>query len=224
MTSTGTNAREWRFRKDRASPWPKSGGWRLLPLSAAFLTALILAASTLFGPWLLVRTELAPADVIVVLGGGSSARGAHAAQLHAMGLAPRILVSGAGDCLATRRVLIGGGVPPSSITLECLSRSTMENARRSAPLLSSAGVQSAILVTSWYHTTRALACFRAMLPGIRWMVTAADEYDATPGRILGQAHHTVLEEFVKIAWYTLYWGIFVATTAPDPARAQESPA
>ena len=75
------------------------------------------------------------ADAMVVLGGGSYERPVRAAELFRSGAAPRIIVSGAGDAEANKRLLVGKGVPPSAIELERESRSTKENAQFTIALL-----------------------------------------------------------------------------------------
>jgi len=161
-------------------------------------------------PLLLVRSPAAKADVIVVLGGDGPRRAWRAAALYRAGVAPRVLVTGDGDCTFIRATMIASGVPAAAITIECASRNTWENAAFSAPMLARMDARSAVLVTSWFHTRRALACFRESSPRIRfasapvgpelpfWKVAA----DPDSGR--------VLLEYVKIGWYALRYGIVAA--------------
>jgi uncharacterized SAM-binding protein YcdF (DUF218 family) len=126
----------------------------LLFAFAAFMTV----RADLF---LLVQTQPVPkVDAIVVLGGESWTRPQHAAELFKSGVAPFLLASGGGDCEDTRRLLEARGVPASAIRLEPKSGSTRQNAQFSVPLLREAGARRVIIVTSWYHSRRALACFR----------------------------------------------------------------
>jgi len=55
------------------------------------------------------------------------------------------------------------GVPSYVIILEDQSRSTLENAKYSLPLLKKAGAKSIILVTSPVHTRRAKRTFNKVL-------------------------------------------------------------
>lgn len=138
--------------------------------------------------WLREEPRLAQADVIVVLGGESGQRVIGAAELYHAGVAPRVFVSGQGDCLLIERRLVMAGVPAERIGHECVSGSTMENARMTRGTLAGQQVQSAILVTSWYHTGRALAVFRKVWPdsafllnrfpifSIRWCFRKADAW------------------------------------------------
>ena len=58
------------------------------------------------------------------------------------------------------------GVTNAAITLEPRSRTTRENAEFSIPLLRQMGARHVIIVTSWFHSRRALACFEHYAPDI----------------------------------------------------------
>ena len=120
-------------------------------------------------PLLTVHTPVSAADVIVVPGGDGPVRAARAAALYHARAAPRVLVTGSGDCLDIRDLMVAANVPRAEITVECTARDTWENATRSAPLLNGMNARSAILVTNWFHSRRALGCFRAAAPEIVWM-------------------------------------------------------
>ena len=110
--------------------------------------------------WLREESLPGQADYLVVLGGESGQRVIGAAELYHAGVAPRVFVSGQGDCLVIVRRLVMAGVPADRIDHECESGSTMENARMTRQTLADKGIHSAVLVTSWYHTGRALKAFR----------------------------------------------------------------
>ncbi len=132
----------------------------------------------------LPQGALPSAEVIVLLGGDTfpasppqpivqpGQRAFYAAELYRQGRAPRVLVSGgniewqAGGDPSTpaaqmEDVLVLLGVPPEAITLETESRNTAENARFSAAILRTWGVERIILVTSAIHMPRAKALFEA---------------------------------------------------------------
>ena len=92
-------------------------------------------------------------------GRGLGERPERAAELFKEHAAPRIIVSGFGDCEINRRILLKAGVPANAIQLEDRSRTTRENAGFTIQLLRAENVHRVILVTSWYHSRRALACF-----------------------------------------------------------------
>jgi uncharacterized SAM-binding protein YcdF (DUF218 family) len=108
------------------------------------------------------------ADVIVVLGGGSHDRPERAMEFFKKGVAPRIIVSGFGDCEIDRRLLMKAGVPANAIEMENQSRTTKENAEFTIKLLRKEKLNRAVIVTSWYHSRRALATFRHFAPEIKF--------------------------------------------------------
>ena len=103
---------------------------------------------------------------MVVLGGGAAERPERAAELFTNQAAPRIIVSGWGDCTINRHLLIEDGVPAKAIGLESQSRNTRQNAEFTVKLLREQKASHVILVTSWYHSRRALATFRHYAPEI----------------------------------------------------------
>ena len=144
--------------------------WRLYKISAGLLAFLFLAvlAAWLF-PKQVLTMESGPvkADVIVVLGGFND-RAGRAAELFKKGEASKVLVSGFGDCVSNKRELEKDSVPAADITLEDKSRNTQQNAEYSIPLLRRLGARRVIIVTSWYHSRRALACFEHYAPDIQF--------------------------------------------------------
>ncbi|HWH70654.1 MAG TPA: YdcF family protein, partial [Candidatus Sulfotelmatobacter sp.] len=156
---------------------------RLVLIGLVLVLALLLAALAWPQRVLCVESGPVEADVIVVLGGGGGDRAKRAAELFLAGAAPRILVSGDGDTESNRRLLIRQGVPAAAIQVEPNSMNTQQNATFSAPLLrragrdvvhsvpdiaSGTGARRVIVVTSWYHSRRALQCFRHYVPGIQF--------------------------------------------------------
>jgi len=136
----------------------------------AVVLVLVLAAVAVAFPQrlLCVDSGTAQADVIVVLGGGAAERPERAAELFTNHAAPRIIVSGWGDCTINRHLLIEDGVPAKAIALESQSRNTRQNAEFTVKLLREQKASHVILVTSWYHSRRALATFRHYAPEINF--------------------------------------------------------
>ena len=132
------------------------------------LLTLAVAAIVLPQKFLCVDSGPAQADVMVVLGGGSAERPERAAELFTEHAAPHIIVSGRGDCEINRQLLIADGVPAEAIALETQSRTTRENAELTVKLLRQQKSGRVILVTSWYHSRRALATFRHYAPEIKF--------------------------------------------------------
>jgi uncharacterized SAM-binding protein YcdF (DUF218 family) len=156
---------------------------------------------------LIVQTAIEPADAIVVLGGESQGRPVEGARLYRQGLAPRVFVVGTGDNERNRRALVREGVPEDRITCETASESTLENAIFVRPLLEKAGVHRAILVTSSYHTRRALAVFQQRVPGIHFEMVPSriGWWDTPKGR--PQENAWAVIEFIKIPAYWILYGV-----------------
>ncbi len=169
-------------------------GW----VFALGLATVLVAA--VFPEWFLqIEGPATKADIIVVLGGEPRIRVQRAAELYQEGMAPLVLVSGYGDCSANIRQLVAAGVPRSAILGECESKSTLENARFGVAALRKAGAKKAIIVTSWYHSRRAQACFRDAAPDMEFIsrpaLAGVRGYSAPAG--------FVWNEFLKLGYYTL---------------------
>jgi uncharacterized SAM-binding protein YcdF (DUF218 family) len=138
-------------------------------LFAAGLLPVLLAVAAFFFPQQVLTVDSGPvtADALVVLG-GTPDRAVRAAELFKQGEAPWILVSGAGDNASNKRLLVRNGVTNTVIFVEDKSRTTRENAEFSIPLLRSLGAHRVIIVTTWYHSRRALACFEHYAPDIQF--------------------------------------------------------
>lgn len=200
--------------------------WLVVGCTLGSLAALYLLAMFGAEPLLTVRDQIAAADAIVVLGGDGPARAAWAAALWHKGAAPRILVSGDDDCRAIADAMIADGVDAAAISLECQSRTTWENAERSAPILARLHVRRAILVTSWFHSRRALASFEAHAPGVRWLSVPVERSEGWWCLAAGPDGRALLKEFPKTLWYwvrhpSLWWSESAAT-AGTGARAPGS--
>lgn len=140
-------------------------------LVALLLAVALAGGAALFFPQHLLLVESGPvtADVLVVLGGGqNSERARYAVELYRAGAAPRILCSGLGDCEANVSLLKRAGVPAAAILRENQSRNTRENAQLAIPLLRRLGARRVIIVTTWYHSRRALACFEHYGPDLKF--------------------------------------------------------
>jgi uncharacterized SAM-binding protein YcdF (DUF218 family) len=173
------------------------------------LTALVAVAAYFYPEkFLCVDNGKVSADVIVVLGGGSHERPERAAELFRQRAAPRILISGAGDDEINRQILLQSGVPAGAIEVEDKSMTTRENAEFSIELLRAEKIRSAILVTSWYHSRRALKTFGHYAPEIKfysrpsYFAFARDDW-----KKLGINKRMRLE-FLKLPGYWIRYGIW----------------
>jgi uncharacterized SAM-binding protein YcdF (DUF218 family) len=176
-------------------------------LAAAFLLLAAVLIAVLFpNRFLGIDSGPAKADVIIVLGGGSSDRPQRAAELLAQHAASRIIVSGAGDDEIYRDILEHSGVPPAFIELEPDSRTTKENAQDSIQLLRRENIHSAIIVTSWYHSRRALKCFEHYAPDIRFY-SRPTSYDGTDAGWTPRENRRILFEYPKLMGYWVRYGV-----------------
>jgi uncharacterized SAM-binding protein YcdF (DUF218 family) len=188
--------------------WIRKWILRFALLAVVLFSALAAIAFYFPQKILCVDSGDAKADVIVVLGGGfgSHERPQRAAELFKNHDAPRIIVSGFGDDEINRRILIEDGVPANAIQLESRSRTTKENAQFTIQLLRAENLHSATIVTSWYHSRRALETFEHYAPEIKFYsrpsyfgFNRADwRYDFS---------RRVYLEFVKLPGYWICHGI-----------------
>jgi uncharacterized SAM-binding protein YcdF (DUF218 family) len=142
-------------------------------LASLFGLAVLLGLAAWLFPQQILTVDSGPvkADAMVVLGGGgqlSFSRPERASELFQAGAAPLIVCSGLGDTSARKEYLTDSGVPVADILLEPDSHSTRENAIFTIALLHARHLHSAIIVTSWYHSRRALACFEHYAPDIKF--------------------------------------------------------
>ena len=147
------------------------------------------------------------ADALLVLGGEPSARPSVAASLYHKGVAPLIFVTGIGDAGRNRQLLLSSGVPECAIIVEDKASTTDANARFVKPLLEKHHVRSALLVTSPFHTRRALGTFRKEVPGVSFgVVEASIGWWGTPkGRL--ELNRYAFIEFLKTLEYWILYGV-----------------
>lgn len=185
--------------------------WFFRLVLIVILLTVAAAAFAYFCPQDILCVDSGPvtADALIVLGGGLHERPVRAAQLYKEHAAPRIIITGYGDDLINRRLLLAAGVPASAIEIEPKSRTTQQNAEFTARLLRADGIRRAILVTSWYHSRRALKCFEHDVPGIKFYsrpsyfaFKAAD----WKGRA-AEVRRDVYWEYVKLPGYWVRYGV-----------------
>lgn len=168
------------------------------------------------GEWLVVDSPQ-PADAIVVLAGETEQRPVKGLQMLSQGLAPKLVL----DTPAAIRVYRWSqlelaqqylsGLPEASRLSACpiVGLSTKEEAQEVAKCIAALGsrpgaaIHSVLLVTSDFHTRRALAVFRHEIPGVRFSVGAA--YDATQFGPKWWQHRqwakTFSGEVVRLVWW-----------------------
>jgi uncharacterized SAM-binding protein YcdF (DUF218 family) len=140
-----------------------------MAVGMVLLVVLLTAAAYCFPQdFLTVDSGTVKADVLVVLGGGSHERPLRAAELFKEQAAPSVIITGAGDDGINRQILMQAGVPATAIQVEGRSQTTRENAEFTIRLLRAEKIHSVILVTSWYHSRRALKTFQHFAPELKF--------------------------------------------------------
>ncbi|MDE3098906.1 MAG: YdcF family protein [Verrucomicrobiota bacterium] len=179
---------------------------RRIGLVAAVL-CLVTGLDAVFFPQHFLCVDSGPrtAQAMIVLGGGWD-RPEYASLLFREKCAPRVIVSGRGDAGLNRRILLENGVPSPAIELEARSRTTRENAEFTVPLLRREGIRSAVIVTSWYHSRRALACFRHYGRGIRFY-SRPSYFDFRRKDWTRSVARRIYLEFIKLPGYWLCYGV-----------------
>lgn len=190
------------FASSRDGTTPAFGRRWWLGVAATILMLAVIGLPLAVAPEMLMRRDaLAPADAIVVLGGGPSSRPQVAAELYRRGLASSVLISGTGDCHKVQRLLEQFGVAADHILIECNSRTTRENVLLSAPILREHQLRRVILVTSWQHSARAAQSFAELAPDLDILSYPTQPRTSWPPiRSLHEAA-AVYEEYVKFGWY-----------------------
>jgi uncharacterized SAM-binding protein YcdF (DUF218 family) len=150
-------------------------------------------------------------DAIVVLAGETSMRPARALELLRQGMAPRIFL----DAEAGERVFDQtlteiaqryiNGLPEASVISVCAieGRSTGGETADVARCLQPLGAHRVLIVTSDYHSRRALAIFSHRLPQYQWSMATAHNPAA-----FGDAWWTnrewakaTFDEWTKLIWW-----------------------
>ena len=183
--------------------------WMFRAATVVFLTVATVVGIGYFYPekFLCVDSGPVKADVIVILGGGLHERPERAAELFKQHAASRIIISGAGDNWINRGILLQNGVPAGAIQMEDKSTTTRENAEYTIKLLREENIHNVILVTSWYHSRRALKTFEHYAPDIRFYSRPSYfAFDRDEWARHGNGKRMRLE-FLKLPGYWLWYGI-----------------
>jgi len=180
---------------------------KLVTVVLSLLLALVLAAWCFPQLVLTVDSGSSRADVLVVLGGGGQERPARAAELFKAGAAPLIICTGSGDVYAHRAGLIAAGVPTSAIQMETRSGTTLENARFTIAMLRAQHLKSAIIVTTWYHSRRALACFEHYGPDLKFFSRPSYFGWAKPEWNFHRIKIYIRAEYFKTLGYWIFYGV-----------------
>jgi len=180
----------------------------ILLLAAGLVVAMVLDS----GRFLIVDRPQ-HADVILVLAGDTNLRPARALELLRQGYAPRIILDVPADArvfewsepeLAQRYI---AGLPEAQSISICSIHglSTKAEAKDASFCLQQTGARSVLLVTSDFHTRRALSIFKKEVPSFGYSVAATlnvDEFGAEWWKHRQWAKVTV-DEWMRLAWWEL---------------------
>lgn len=196
------------------------------------LVIMVIAVWALIAPWLakrlIVERPLEKADAIIVLSGSYvyKERTRKAAELYGRGVASRIFITNDGERAGwsqnektnipylelEQRELVAAGVPPESITvLSELVTGTDEEAKELAKNLDAYSIRSVVVVTSAYHSRRALWTFDRILAdkGVTIGIENAGMGDRTPNPnywwLQFRGWQMVAGEYVKWVVYYAYY-------------------
>lgn len=172
------------------------------------MTATVVAVAWFYPEkFLCVDSGPVRAEALVVLGGGLHERPMRAAELFRQQAAPRIILTGEGDDAINRQILLNAGVPDRLIEVENKSRTTRENALFTIERLRAEKVRSVILVTTWYHSRRALKTFEHYAPDIKFYVRPSYfAFDYADWAKQGNGRR-MRWEFLKLPGYAVRYGV-----------------
>ena len=194
--------------------------WLLSFILATLLITALTSALWLpaLGHALEAPSDPAPADAIVVLAGGRL-RVRTGVTLYKQGFAPELWHTGdtpqvedpsPADAQYARRVAIRMGVPASAIHL-LTSSTTWEDAQQIAAYARQRGTKSILLVTSWYHSRRALCMVRHHLNGSGVRISFQSAYDTPFGPDdwwhSEEGFLDVVGEYLKTGFYWALYGL-----------------
>ena len=183
----------------------------------AIITVLAALAAWLpfAGSLLIAADQPVGADAIVVLAGNSPGRLPRAQELRAAGFSNLLIVSNervhTHGLETTWLALYRAGISAPDLPANAVvvlddppPESTIDEARRSADVLASRGLRSALLVTDAFHSRRASLLFRAVFAhrGLTIRSTPVpDLLDLAHWWAHPLAARRVAEEWTKLVWY-----------------------
>lgn len=191
----------------------------LLPLAGVLLIWIILAP--FLASWLVVGKSIERADALLILAGGSAfhERTRLAAELYRDGAAPTILLTNDGEQSGwdqseqrnpyfferAKRELTAAGVPSTAIELlPGVVRSTRDESESIRILAGERGLRRILIVTSAYHTRRALWTFeRGRSAGTEFGIVSPSAAGEWYWWLTPKGWRDVGGEYVKLGYYWL---------------------
>ncbi len=184
---------------------------RLWWMAGVLLLGLLVRLATKAARFLLVDAPV-PSDVILVLAGETDRRPQRALELLAQGYGRRIVLDVPANSKiyeftadsAGAEIYSGSAAGAASVSICPIDGlSTKDESKDAEKCLARAGVKSVLIVTSDFHTRRALSVFRRELPGCSYSVAAAR--DETQFGVRWWTHRqwakTVVDEWLRLIWW-----------------------
>lgn len=141
-------------------------------------------------------------EVILVLGGGDEARAREAIRLAETFPEVPVLVSGDGGYM--ENLLRASEVTKERLLIEPDATSTWENAVFSAPILDQLHATRVVLVTNWFHVTRARAVFEKAIPWIEFEMC----FEPVPQPLPPWDKGCHRREKLASMWYAVRYGVW----------------
>ncbi|MCA0971481.1 YdcF family protein [Halobacillus litoralis] len=175
--------------------------------SCVALFTIIITFSILGRPFLVIDDEPEPSEAIIVLSGGEG-RLSHALKWYEPGRV--VILTNAVEPPTTKQHAVELGVRPSDVIEEKKATSTYSNATLSLEIMQEQDLESALVVTSDYHTRRTKMTFEKIYSssGIQLSYAAAPSPFSTTGKMTRPDHMTAFSEYVKLSGYWLRLFVF----------------
>lgn len=191
--------------------------WIITSLILGIIISIILSYSAilaLIGSFLVVQDELKKADAIIVINSDrNGTRVAQGVSLYKNGYADKLIFSGCqiawqtNDADIMKKQALVLEVPEKAILLDRNGYTTFDNARNTLKIMKENHLNSAILVTSSYHTRRAMWIFKKVFKasGVKLSVLPARDSEFNPGDWWRREKDAklVFNEYTKLIWYAL---------------------
>ena len=183
--------------------------WRLFLVLCIIGGALYAARGSRF----LVVDAPQKSDAILVLAGETEKRVEHGVEMLRQGYAPRLLidVEARGSIYGFSKVEVAKNyiatLPPADAARASVcatdARSTKEEAHAAEPCLRDAGAKKVLIVTSDFHTRRAITIFRHELPGLEFSAAAVrdPEVFGSPWWRHREWSKQFFDETLKLGWF-----------------------
>jgi uncharacterized SAM-binding protein YcdF (DUF218 family) len=182
---------------------PKTKRWRFFSRIVFWIFLAVVLLAFCFPKQLVsIRHEPQRADAIVILGGDAAGdRTTQALELLKQGYSDRILLTGEGNLALVTNWFQRAGVSLDRLSIEKDATSTYENAKLSEPWLRQWSATNVILVTSSFHSRRALCVFQRRMPDVKFV-----SVPSAPAKEQQRAASSRLE-LLKMAVYWIAYGV-----------------